>query len=217
MARDADFIELYKILGLNADCELAEFKHAYRRRVQILHPDRRGYTPSDRIAAERLQQLTALYGAAMEFQRQHGRLPGARRVRETRATSDPPTDHQAVDRPPRGLRPLSVMLLFSILLWVLWSATPTSNRTSPPAEDMVPTVPESAINDDGLGARKPTNVTLTLGMPASIVRTLEGAPLIINADRWEYGPSWILFQNNQVTDWYSSPVRPLKSTSQIRP
>ncbi len=219
MARDTDFIDLYKILGLNPDCELAEFKRAYRRRVLVLHPDRRGHASTDKIAIERLQQLTALYGAAMEFQRQHGRLPGARRERQARVNPDRPIHHEACDRPPRGLRRLSVLLAVSAALWILWSATPPSSPASTPAEDTVPTVPvpAPAAYDDGLSARNRAIPLLARGMTASAVRTLEGTPLIINANRWEYGPSWILFKNDLVTDWYSSPVRPLKGTSQAQP
>src|SRR6185312_12423263 len=77
LARETDFLDLYKILGLQPGCGLDEFKHAYRRRVSVLHPDRRDNDTHHVVAAERLQRLTALYGMAMEFHREHGRLPGA--------------------------------------------------------------------------------------------------------------------------------------------
>ncbi|MGB5852363.1 MAG: J domain-containing protein, partial [Rhodanobacter sp.] len=80
MARETDFLDLYRLLDLQPGCGLDEFKHAYRRRVAVLHPDRRSDDPHG-VAAQRLQQLTAMYGMAMEFHRTHGRLPGAAGVR----------------------------------------------------------------------------------------------------------------------------------------
>ena len=56
MARDTDFLELYRNLGLNPDCGLIEFKQAYRRRLAVLHPDRQ--TASTRTSPAELQRLT---------------------------------------------------------------------------------------------------------------------------------------------------------------
>jgi len=99
LARETDFLDLYKILGLNPGCGLAEFKRAYRRRVAVLHPDRRSANQVSVIVAERLQQLTALYGAAMEFERRHGRLPGAPPVRPPPEAGPRPTAYVAVAVP----------------------------------------------------------------------------------------------------------------------
>jgi len=42
------------------------------------------------------------------------------------------------------------------------------------------------------------------------VRALEGRPLMESAQRWDYGPSWIEFNDGKVSDWYSSRLHPLK-------
>ncbi len=54
---------------------------------------------------------------------------------------------------------------------------------------------------------------LELGMDADAVRTIQGDPVISGADHWEYGPSWIRFENGKVADWYSSPLSPLKTAT----
>src|SRR5690606_24278724 len=74
MAGNNDFLALYQELGLRADCTLEEFRHAYRKRVGALHPDRAGGAED---ALQGLPRLNALYTRAMEFHRRHGRLPGA--------------------------------------------------------------------------------------------------------------------------------------------
>jgi hypothetical protein len=45
---------------------------------------------------------------------------------------------------------------------------------------------------------------------------IEGPPDMENADRWEYGPSWVAFQCGKVVDWHSSPLRPLRARTPDR-
>lgn len=48
-------------------------------------------------------------------------------------------------------------------------------------------------------------------MDSGTVRTLEGEPVMISGQRWDYGPSWIRFEDDHVVDWYSSPLHSLKA------
>lgn len=57
---------------------------------------------------------------------------------------------------------------------------------------------------------------LELGMDSGTVRAIQGNPVISGADHWEYGPSWIRFENGKVVDWYSSPLNPLR-TATVQP
>jgi hypothetical protein len=50
---------------------------------------------------------------------------------------------------------------------------------------------------------------LAIGMDDTQVRRIQGEPFNSNEYRWEYGPSWILFECGKVVDWYSSPLHPL--------
>lgn len=207
MAHDTDFLDLYNILGLTPDCDLAEFKRAYRRRVAVLHPDRGGGNPDSPVAVNRLQQLTAMYGMAMEFQREHGRLPGAPRARVNARAPAPPAARQPVVR-PRSRRPLRWLFVPAVVIvvWLLWPGdhqpvnSPSSTQLAPPASGQSQTT--TAV----------TNLPLSLGMDMTTVRANEGEPtLMINNGRWEYGPSWIRFEHGKVVDWYSSPLYPLQT------
>jgi hypothetical protein len=55
--------------------------------------------------------------------------------------------------------------------------------------------------------------TIALGMDTDAVRAIEGDPMLVGENRWDYGPSWIRFENDKVVDWYSSPLHPLKTPS----
>lgn len=91
MAGDTDFLVLYEELGLSPGVsDLDALKHAYRRRVAQLHPDRRS---ADQADTDRLQRLNRLYGAALAFEQRYGRLPaatgGTRRVDSARTEEAP--------------------------------------------------------------------------------------------------------------------------------
>ena len=215
MARETDFLDLYKILGLNPGCELADFKQAYRRHVVVLHPDRRANGHTDVIATERLQQLTALYGAAMEFQRQHGRLPGAPPVRPSQVEASPPRAPvlPITHLPQRHSRWLLVVpAVVACTVWLPWDAEwlPWHAEPEPAATTSQPLAPNGGISGQREAA---TPSMLGLGMDTDAVRAIEGDPNLISGDRWEYGPSWIRFENDKVVDWHISPLRPLKTAT----
>ncbi|RDS83643.1 hypothetical protein DWU98_04745 [Dyella monticola] len=216
MGNEVDFLDLYRQLRVSPECDLQEFKQAYRRCVSTLHPDRRpagyrGYTNSR--AAQRLQQLNVQYEAAMTFQRLHGRLPGA--------LPTPAATPQRVGPPPRPpsqkssgtprrpnvkwLIPIALVAL-GFLFWGASAVTPPSDGTN----DSTTHDSEANLGD------APAAPVLTLGMSPENVRAIEGSPVEIRDDLWEYGPSWVRFDHDSVIDWYSSPLHSLK-TAQTRP
>lgn len=231
MSDDTDFVALYDELGLDAECSMASFKHAYRRRIAKLHPDHFG-APSD---ISRLQRLNRLYSAALEFHRLHGRLPGASRpVRVVGAASvrniypgDGRNTHGARNERhvqhvantssgsaststaeanpvagfPRRRRYLLMLGLLALLLYWLGA-----QRTSVPTLD--PEGPGDAVQP---GLRAPdAGKRIAVGMDREQVRRILGTPLTEHEQRWEYGPSWIEFRCGKVTSWYASPLYPLR-------
>ncbi|WP_201313969.1 J domain-containing protein [Dyella sp. EPa41] len=230
VTHETDFLDLYRQLGLNPGCELAELKQAYRRRVAMLHPDRRADRPADVRASARLQRLTAQYGAAMEFHRRHGRLPGSpapvRGSQPSRAPlrvdviADPfaasampreaSASHHvthviAPKRRPRGrLAMLLALVAMGALVWSVYSIY--GQQASADASDEASAPMQARAGDDGHSADAPA---LRLGMSADEVRAVEGDPVSMHGDLWEYGPSWVRFDQDRVVDWHSSPLRAL--------
>jgi len=213
MGSERDFHKLYQELGLAPGCDLRALTLAYRRRIHELHPDRRPCV-DDPAADERLRTLIALYDAAQEFHHRFGRLPGT-------ASSTPAprpilvpdhvmADHLMADRiaaeaPPR--RParnwLAVWTLPIVigLCWWYWDA--------PEPQPM--SVPDNAPVPSGIADR--IAQALAVGMDPDTVRSIQGQPPLDLGDRWEYGPSFVRFEHRKVVDWYSSPLRPLKTAS----
>jgi hypothetical protein len=217
VADDIDFIDLYGKLRLEPGCSLADFKHAYRRNVALWHPDRRRGTRADMLAAARLQRLTVQYGAAMEFHRRHGRLPGAPlSLREPEpaltALEADPLPQPDLAPPPRPM-PLSVhghatrwwLLVVGFgsaaIAWSLWPME--APQDAEPRE-----APVAAVGKEAVDAP-----VLSLGMTPEEVVAVQGEPLRRGEERWEYGPSWVRFEHGSLIDWYSSPLAALRVAS----
>lgn len=208
MAEDTDFVALYDELGLDAECSMAEFKRSYRRRVAQLHPDH----PENSSDISRLQRLNRQYAAALQFHYTHGRLPGAVRnsavVSRTGTTPEPEQEFIVETLPVSGSRsrwryPLLVALVGLVLYGL---------SIQPPAP-AVSDVPEPNDAKAKLSHQPTAEKLLAIGMDSSEVRRIQGQSFNSNEFRWEYGPSWILFNCGKVVDWYSSPLHPLQVRS----
>lgn len=211
MKTDSDFLTLYQQLDISPDCAPDEFRRAYRRRVAQLHPDRP--TSQDQSTPD-LQHLNALYSAAIQFQRQHGRLPGAvhSAAYRPRATGAPPPVTDATARPKRRylLALMIVLLLTAALLYL--GIEESTNET-------IDAMPASAtpMRENIARAASSTTPQLRLGMRSAEVRAIQGEPVTRHEELWEFGPSWITFECGVLSNWYSSPLRPLKVSSTYPP
>ncbi|HEX5121642.1 MAG TPA: J domain-containing protein [Rhodanobacteraceae bacterium] len=226
MNAGTDFLMLYKELRLRPGCALDEFRVAYRRRVAELHPDRVQHQLYEDAAA-RLSSLNAMYAAAMEFHKQHGRLPGEVASYRPELMPQRPASQA---RPPAPEAPapaaharrhtswfVTALLILAALIvgWLLGAVEHDDGDQSSTS------LPEPVIARAGaLAPIAPVVahvVRIRVGMDSDRVVEIEGEPVMTGEDRWEYGPSWITFHCGAVLDWYSSPLRPLKVESQHAP
>lgn len=216
MAGNTDFIALYQELEVSAGCTLEAFKHAYRKRVGTLHPDREG---SDAHAAQDLQRLNALYTAAMDFHRRYGRLPGAAQLGPVSGPPGPlpaqSTHTRNAPEPSRESRGssrivLAIVVLVVVGLWLGANFAPADDPNGAPGIAVIDT-PKQAK------PAPPVASIIDVGTTAQQVRDIQGEPVSGWEQRWEYGPSWVAFRCGVVIDWYSSALRPLKVTSEHPP
>lgn len=220
-----DFSRLYSLLGIQPGCSLEEFKHAYRRRIAELHPDRTNPTDPQARTAVALNDLNSMYDAAMRFHKQHGRLPGAMPLPRNIVTPapvpvsaismpDPPVsassgevDTGTVTDKDSGRLTLVLLLLLSALLGLLiWSSLMEKGGVAA-------TGTNTLTQDGGSDAREALTSRLELGMDKESVIAIQGNPVSVRGEEWYYGPSWLRFEDNRLVDWNSSPLYRLKTGS----
>ena len=235
-----DFAQLYLQLGIRDDCSLEEFKQACRRRIRQQHPDRLEEHGNWNAAQLPLTELLALYAKALRFHRRHGRLPGAAATATTlNAGLRPlapvfPKTYQAKAEPVQepkqnSLRIPAIILAATVIGYAvvnLWNENGTtaesstssigSNATGTMEPGQTKIVREPAAQEaitaqqDGQPVVAPPRL-IEIGMDAETVRSIQGDPVQWEGSEWIYGPSWIRFERGRVIDWYSSPLRRLKT------
>ena len=207
MSEDTDFAALYRELGIDATCSLAQLRGAWRRRVAKLHPDHGGSAED----TGRLQQLNQRYDAALDFHARYGRMPGAvaaGRLVNDAVESSPAdiwrrTDPAASENPAAGFgrTPRYLVAIALLVVAVLgWRIATGREKTSGRATGH----PGRIVAEAGMAAAH-----ITPGQGKNTVRNILGEPLDMHALRWTYGPSWVEFRCDKVVGWYSSPLRPL--------
>ena len=213
MNHGADFLALYKELGVGPECDPDTFKRAYRRRVSGLHPDRAGSSnPGNEDA---LKTLNYAYSSALEFHRTHGRFPGtmvkatvAAPAMRTEVAHHPEDDieGEAAGSPSRW-RTLAWLGLAVALTVLLLSANEDDIRAKQATSSE--TAQAMAQAESLRAAEGPV---LKLGMSPDEVIAVIGPPFSSDdtGQQWLYGASWVRVACGQLVDWYSSPLQPLK-------
>jgi hypothetical protein len=229
MAEDTDFGALYRELGIDSTCSLAELRGAWRKRVSKLHPDQGGSAED----TGQLQQLNRLYDAALDFHTRYRRMPGAmpsgslssgraESSAESRSSSTSfARDPHLNALPASGFGRISryfvtvSLVAIAVLGWRVVENEPDSRRHDAADTGIGRLAAIDTPYDRGTRpariAVKPMAATLAIapGMRKNTVRDILGEPLDMHALRWSYGPSWVEFRCDKLVDWYSSPLRPL--------
>ncbi|HEY5803133.1 MAG TPA: J domain-containing protein [Lysobacter sp.] len=228
-----DFSLLYFQLGLEPGCSLDDLKRAYRVRVAELHPDRHNDAAASDEDHEALTELTALYSKAIRFHRIHGRLPGAApkstgshtvHVAQPAPASRSSHEHtpastradwsasraearrNASNRSTPTLAIVTILVLVVVMIVLHWSETSFEQKVQEGLHAQEAAEP----------AYDPQQPRLVLGMEEGAVFAIEGAPVVVQDDIWNYGSSWVRFEDGHLVDWSSAPPNRL-STATPRP
>jgi len=213
--KNPDYNRLYLELDLRPDCSVDDLRHAYRRHVAGLHPDRGDHDRRRDGGSLPLSDLNALYDEATRFHKRYGRLPGAPQplpargpVHAAAAAAPAPSGVAVTPAPTTGGSGRRVWLALVLVATVaaalvLGSPEPAGTTATPEGATAMPVAP------DPTSPARPSH--LALGMDADTVLAIQGAPMRRSDVEWTYGPSWLRFERGKLVDWYSSRLRPLRT------
>lgn len=209
--KNPDYNHLYFELGLKPGCSIEELRHAYRRHVAGLHPDRGDPGRRRDDGALPLSDLNALYGEAIRFQQRYGRLPGAPQPIHARASTSAPASADVEAGPgntssnPGPRLWLALLLVAAVVAGLVLGSPETA---APTAHGNADAAPEARVSPP-----KPSPTRLELGMDIATVLAIQGEPVGKSDVEWSYGPSWLRFEKGKLVDWYSSQLYPLRTGS----
>jgi hypothetical protein len=213
-----DFAADYALLRAPYGCDLAELKRCYRLAVRALHPDRNPDLAADQAAQDALQELTSAYRRLTQHARDFGRLPAARRpAPQPRAhpASTPAAAPRKRSRSHVGWMVAAALVAIAVAAWPdpealappeLPAVSPVPVAIPGPTASLHPIDPAGSVRAPAPSARE----AIRIGDSKRTVRALLGAPLMSSATLWEYGPSHVMFEDGRVTDWYNSPLQPIR-------
>lgn len=243
MATD-DYLADYALLGLQPGCSLLTLERSWRQAVSALHPDRAAPGSDLTLLGRRMHELSSAYKRLRQFEREHGRLPGA--PLQTAAQHGMPAEvHAESEGAPemvsattlaaanrRGgwwLPALALGAAIAISLWGLDGPEASSPndalRAEPAGVVPRPVAPQIAPAIRAPVIEAPVGVDLPpagsarrirVGSTEAEVERLMGTPIAAGPDLWEYGPSHVRFERGRVVGWYSSPLLPLPVDSEQR-
>nr|WP_298129098.1 J domain-containing protein [uncultured Pseudoxanthomonas sp.] len=207
----ADFLTLYKELGVGPECDPDSFKRAYRRRVSGLHPDRAG---TDAGGEDTLKTLNYAYSAALEFHRAHGRFPGST-VKTAPSAGSLRTEMAQTCEAPIEDAPAATASRWRLMagLGLTLALTALLMSANDDAPDVAHVASSGTVSAAATGGSLAANdkPLLKLGMSPDEVIAVIGPPFSSDhtGQQWLYGASWVRVACGQLVDWYSSPLQPL--------
>ena len=205
-----EFQHLYRLLHLEPGCSLEEFQRAYRRAIAELHPDRLDPDAASSEKQAQLRELISLHSLATEFQRRHGRLPGAGLGLGHAPASQIPIDPMS----PVEIEPATAnrrwLIPVAVLAFIAWQIA--GQTLAPNEEQATPALVGAQSAEEGTDQD-----LLVLGIDPETAIAIQGQPEHRSDDLWYYGPSWLKFEDDRLVDWYSSPLHRLKTATTTPP
>lgn len=222
---DTNWLEQYRILGLEPGCEWSEVHRAYRRLAQSHHPDRFDESsPEFREASNLIIEINQAYGNLSAYYKSHGHLPGQRYsapagargpVRHAPPRTDWPVEPEKAKK-PFIRRPSTILIALGIAIGLNYFWPPNFGMDGTPFDNAEPnrSIDSEASTPDLLGDSPSKSVAETPhfgpGSTMGEVHAIQGNPTRTTGSTWYYGKSRVTFVNGLVYSWYDDPDNPLK-------
>lgn len=227
-----DYRKNYHLLGIEPGSDWKRVRRAYKKQVNLWHPDRFQHDPyRKKIAEEKTKEIIQCYQELAEYLKKYGVLPvppadTAPNTAVSRAEPlNPAQDADASggeiaesptaspENPKSRMPKWRVRLIVAVTLlgavYLIWWLDPSEHRGQghPSADDgYAHQSQESVPNQDAA----PNVAGFTIGSSLGEVYAIQGVPTRAENDTWYYGNSKVFFVDGKVVRWEESMETPLR-------
>lgn len=229
-----NYLENYRILGIQPGASWKQLRQAYKKLVNVWHPDRfQQDARQKKLAEEKTKEITQSYKELAEYYKKFGVLPLPvegktpptidEHVTPSAPTEDPPP--VKAPEPPIATSPaetparrmprqrIYIMAAMALLGYVyfIWQIAPweRENNASLNRESGDQSSDSRRKSDSSDAA--PAEKRFTVGSSLDEVYVIQGVPTKTDHDIWYYGSSKVYFANGKVQHWEENPDSPLRA------
>lgn len=227
-----NYLKNYLILGVKPGASWKQLRQAYKKLVNVWHPDRfQQDIRQKRLAEEKTKEITQAYKELAEYHKKFGVLPQPPREEtppanknkagpETTAATPPPdktpkpaSAAPATEIPKRriSIQRARVMAAIALLgsIYFIWQFAPwerPDNASTNGDVDQSSNHHHEAEPGDAAPAEK----RFTVGSSLGEVYAIQGVPTKTEKDVWFYGNSKVYFAKGKVLRWDEKTDSPLR-------
>jgi hypothetical protein len=230
------FAKNYRILGIQPGDSWKQTRQAYKKLVNIWHPDRfQQDNRQKKLAEEKTKEITQAYKELAEYYKEFGDLPlvteTAESARTERTSSQKAyTGHpvpesmyagsadagatavQAQKKRPKPLIRVFAAAALGGVAYFIWHYLPGEpNAARPTSEERADQATEKQ-DDEGPDHGSGSGDHFTMGSSLGEVYSIQGVPTKTENDIWYYGNSKVYFFKGKVLRWEESSDFPLRVT-----
>jgi hypothetical protein len=234
-----DYLKNYRILGIQPGASWKQLRQAYKKMVNVWHPDRfQQDARQKKLAEEKTKEITQSYQELAGYYKKFGALPlPVEQVatpvadKHTAGTASTPAENHASETaPPEAAyaepvpgasspraskwrtRAVALLALFGSAYLIAQVASWQPADNAPPSEEYAGHEPKTTHEAESIdvNTEPPAEKHFSVGSSLGEVYAIQGVPTRTGQDVWYYGDSKVHFSEGKVLYWEERHGSPLR-------
>lgn len=232
---EENYAKNYRILGIPPGASWKQLRQAYKKLINVWHPDRFQQDIRQRkLAEDKTKEITQSYKELAEYHKKFGVLPLTveeekqpvveSHTERSDTAQDPAVGVKGTDTAVtaasasilnyRMSKPRARIIAATVLLgsvYIIWQIAPWGQQDTPRSKaDHGDQAAHDHNNVDSTSA-SPDEKRFTFGSSLGDVYAIQGIPTRTENDIWHYGNSKVYFSHGRVARWEESTDSPLRA------
>lgn len=229
-----DYLKNYRILGIQPGASWKQLRQAYKKLVNVWHPDRfQQNVRQKKQAEEKTKEITQSYKELADYYKKFGALPLPLeeqlppviedRGRHVTPAEGPPADikfHEPASVAPSARTPkfqlskrrARVLAALALLgsIYFIWQIVPWSPQEYHHSTEVNDDPEPNSGHEESSSGEIPAEKYFRIGSSLGEVYAIQGVPTKTENDVWYYGNSKVYFAKGKVFHWDENTDNPLQ-------